>query len=206
MQTDKSNEINYNCNNCLIGVLNLITNQSVNNNYKTSMSTPFLNEQNDQHKFAPKTNFKLNKQQSSPVAATQSSTPISTSLRKKSLCLNNPPLPTPMQSVRESRSPSPINYTNNTNNFNYKMKQRQSAPVNINKNRFRTMSTGSTGSFSVSSSFSSSVGTAICFSPTGNLQNGNVFKKILNPSNSQVIYLLKINLLRKYLFHLKIGN
>lgn len=139
---------------------------------------------NETPKFGPKLNGKLSKQHSSPVAANGS-------LRKKSLCLNNPPLPTPMQSVRESRSPSPINYTStnslntpgNASNYfnNYKMTKRQSAPVNIslaNKNRFRTMSTGSTGSFSASSSFSSSVGTAV--SPT--IQNANAYKKILSQS------------------------
>jgi hypothetical protein len=95
--------------------------------------------------------------------------------RKKSLCLNNPPLPVPMQPVRESssRSPSPSNqmnhqstYQNNSNqagksnNTHNQLAKRQSAPVNVPKNRCRTMSTGSTSSFSASSSFSSSVGGA----------------------------------------------
>ena len=91
--------------------------------------------------------------------------------RKKSLCLNNPPLPMPMQPVRESssRSPSPQrsphHNTSQTSTAHNKLngvqqEKRQSAPVNVPKNRCRTMSTGSTGSFSASSSFSSSVGGA----------------------------------------------
>jgi len=94
--------------------------------------------------------------------------------RKKSLCSNNPPLPVPMQPVREtsSRSPSPTNhahqpsaYQNHSNqsgksNGHNQLNKRQSAPVNVPKNRCRTMSTGSTSSFSASSSFSSSVGGA----------------------------------------------
>ena len=85
--------------------------------------------------------------------------------RKKSLGLNNPPLPVPMQPVRESssRSPSPTSMQHQSyhaNNYNNPkaLSKRQSAPVNVPKNRCRTMSTGSTGSFSASSSFSSSVG------------------------------------------------
>ena len=127
--------------------------------------------------------------------------------RKKSLCLNNPPLPMPMQPVREtsSRSPSPSNqinhqstYQNNsnqavkTNNTHNQLAKRQSAPVNVPKNRCRTMSTGSTSSFSASSSFLSSVGGASFSigSPLNPNMNGGgnaLWKKGANQHGSPLI-------------------
>lgn len=117
-------------------------------------------------------------------------------LRKKSLCLNNPPLPVPMQPVRESRSPSPTSNLNNNNNTNqqnsyamnqsnFKLNKRQSAPVNVPKNRYRTMSTGSTGSFSASSSFSSSIGTSFTIGSPG--VNNPQWKKFANQANNNSI-------------------
>ena len=106
-------------------------------------------------------------------------------IRKRSIGgLNNPPLPIPMQPLHESETtiiPSP-QYSSVPQNFNLmrkvhhhhhhqqqqqqnmKFKLKQSAPVNMppqsSSNRYRTLSCGSTGSFSASSSFSSSFGTS----------------------------------------------
>lgn len=120
------------------------------------------------------------------------------SVRKKSFCLSNPPLPVPMQSVRESRSPSPANSLNRSQsnllfqntNMNQKLIKKQSAPVNMPKsnNRFRTMSTGSNSSFSAASSFSSNISNSLNVgSPSPSMTNGPTttsWKKNKSQSNS----------------------
>ncbi len=136
------------CNNCLNGILMIVYSNNINNSININNSNVQTNGNNP-------ANMSLN-------------------VRKKSL--NNPPLPMPMQPVRESRSPSPnsISFLNNSNKnqsslFQHaqinKLTKKTSSPVNMPKNgrsgssqRYRTMSTGSTGSFSAASSFSSSVG------------------------------------------------
>jgi hypothetical protein len=178
---DNSNLFNQkylNCNNCLNGSLVIVLNSNNSNNNSGVANNSLINA------------------------------------RKKSFCLNNPPLPVPMQPVRESRSPSPNNkdfsLTNNSTNINKsqsnlynKLMKKTSAPVNMPKsnNRFRTMSTGSTGSFSAASSFSSSFGgNTLPFtngSPTvnTNTNNGNnlLWKKGKSQSNHTICYLSSLS-------------
>ena len=133
-------------------------NQKSTTNASTDKNNNHFNQQNfNNYKLKIKSNFSKNNKyhhhhQQQPLVGNQMAANGS---RKKSL--TNPVITTPMKSVRESRSPSPVN-NDPASQFTH-----QSAPMNISKNRFRTMSSGSTGSFSANSSFSSSLGA--CYSP-----------------------------------------
>ena len=147
----------------------------------TSISPPLLNQTSKQQQF--------NQQQQ------QLASPPINIMRSNNICLNNPPLPVPMQPLHESdamnnspqHSSVPQMYSKH-HGIKNRQKMKQSAPMNMNQQqhqnlRYRTLSCGSTGSFSASSSFSSSIGT----SPVVNNQANttNLWKKMLsnNPSS-----------------------
>lgn len=154
---ETNNEVRYKCLLCHNGYLKPIIpfnhtpfNQispnfstDLNNNFIANKASSLNNEQNEnshkQKNSKSLSKFTKNSKQQSLLHANQKSNKQQNNIqnyRKKSTGLITPIASTYMQSVRESRSPSPISYTS----LNMK---RQSVPVNIKKNRFRTISTES---------------------------------------------------------------
>lgn len=182
--TTQTTDNNILCMNCHYDYLkmsssnNQITSSSSSSSSSSSKSiSPPLNHSSKQQQQVQKKQI-TQQYPSSPINIMRAN-----NMRKRSIGgLNNPPLPMPMQPLHESETiPSPqyssvpqiFNLNNQMrkihqqqqqqqhNHKNHQFKLKQSAPVNMpQSNRYRTLSCGSTGSFSASSSFSSSFGTS----------------------------------------------